>query len=160
MARQNNSISKESASANGGQPTNPPRRGKPFAKGNGGRKPGSQNRTTQIAAALMEGQANSLVQKGVALALEGNVPMLKVFLDRLLPKEPPIQLNLPPLRMASDAVEALAIIAREIAEGKISPSQGAAAASVVDRFIRALEVTEHEKLTIDVQQELKGIFES
>jgi hypothetical protein len=32
------------------------KRGRPFEKGNGGRKPGSQNRTTQIAAALMDGK--------------------------------------------------------------------------------------------------------
>ena len=101
-----------------GHARNTPRRGRPFEKGNGGRKPGSQNRTTQVAAALMEGQATALVKKGLAMAVEGNVPMLKVFLERQLPKESPIHLELPPLRTVSDAVEVLAIVAQAVGKEK------------------------------------------
>ena len=35
----------------------PAPRGRPFANGNPGRKPGSKNRTTLVAAALLEGEA-------------------------------------------------------------------------------------------------------
>ena len=132
-----------------------PKRGRPFEKGNGGRKPGSQNRVTQVASALVEGQADKLVQKGVEMALAGDTQMLKFFLDRTLPKEPPIQLELPPLRTASDAVEALALIAQAVAEGRISASQGAAVSSIADRFIRALEVAELSKRITDLEEGLK-----
>lgn len=131
-------------------------RGKPFEKGNGGRKPGSRNRTTVIASALMEGQEAELVQTGLALAKAGNIPMLKLFLERMLPKEPPIHLELPPLRTLSDAKEAMALITKAMAEGKISPSQGAAVASVTDRFTRAVEFTEISKKVADLEEKLNS----
>ena len=44
------------------QPTQPVARGRPFPKGNGGRKPGSKNRTTLIATALLAGEEEELVR--------------------------------------------------------------------------------------------------
>jgi hypothetical protein len=61
-------------------------RGRPFLKGNPGRKPGSKNRTTVIAAALLEGEAEALVRKAVELAKGGDRQMLKVLLGTLLPR--------------------------------------------------------------------------
>ena len=55
-------------------------RGRPFEKGNGGRKIGSRNKATQIAAALLEGEAKALVRKAKELALAGDVTMLKFLL--------------------------------------------------------------------------------
>jgi hypothetical protein len=130
--------------------------GRPFEKGNGGRKPGSQNRTTRIAAALMDGHCSELVETGRTLALAGNIPMLKLFLERILPKEPAIHLDLPPLRTAADAVATLAIIARKVAEGEISPSQGADLASITDRFTRALDVTNLLKRMADLEEAMKA----
>ena len=58
-------------------------RGRPFAKGNGGRKPGSRNKAMQIAAALLEGEAEVLLRKAKELALAGDVTMLKFLLGRI-----------------------------------------------------------------------------
>ena len=46
----------------------PNTRGRPFANGNPGRPPGSKNRTTLLAAALLEGEAEELVHKAVEVA--------------------------------------------------------------------------------------------
>ena len=62
-------------------------RGRPFAKGNGGRKLGSRNRATLLADALLEGEQEELIRKGIELAKAGDPQMLKFFLDRILPKE-------------------------------------------------------------------------
>jgi hypothetical protein len=43
-------------------------RGRPFAKGNGGRKVGSRNRATLLADAMPEGEREELVRKGIELA--------------------------------------------------------------------------------------------
>lgn len=51
-------------------------RGRPFVTGNPGRKPGSRNRTTIVAAALLEGEAEALTRKAIELALAGDVVML------------------------------------------------------------------------------------
>jgi hypothetical protein len=130
------------------------KRGRPFEKGNGGRKPGSQNRATLVASALVEAKESALLEKSLSIALAGDTQMLRFLLDRRLPKEPPIHLELPRLRTVSDAVEALAIIAQAVAEGKISPSQGAAVSSITDRFTRAVEFTEISKKAADLQEKL------
>jgi hypothetical protein len=54
-------------------------RGRPFTKGNGGRKPGAKNRTTQVAAALLAGEEQELVRKAVEVAKAGDVTMLKFW---------------------------------------------------------------------------------
>ena len=46
-------------------------RGRPFAKGNGGRKLGSRNQATLLADALLEGEQEELVRKGIELAKSG-----------------------------------------------------------------------------------------
>ena len=77
-------------------------RGRPFAKGNGGRKLGSRNRATLLADALLEGEQEELVRKGIELAKAGDPQMLKFFLDRVLPKERPVKIDLPPIEHRRD----------------------------------------------------------
>ena len=55
-------------------------RGRPFANGNPGRKPGSRNRASVVAAALVEGEAEELVRTALRLAKAGDVVMLKFLL--------------------------------------------------------------------------------
>ena len=90
-------------------------RGRPFAKGNGGRKLGSRNKTTQIAAALVEGEAKALVRKAKELALAGDVTMLKFLLGRILPRERLIMIDLPD---AADPVTALMGVLADLMHAK------------------------------------------
>src|SRR6266436_1254449 len=117
-------------------------RGRPFTNGNSGRKPGSKNRTTAVAEALLRGEEVELVRKAIELAKGGDVQMLKFLLDRILPKDRPVRVNLPPLERARDALEALAQLVRAVAEGEISPSEGAAVAQLISAYSRALDVAE------------------
>jgi hypothetical protein len=103
---------------------NPPR-GRPFQKGNPGRKRGSKNKTTQFAVSLAAGQGEEILDKAIKMALGGNVPLLKFFLDRMLPKDRPIHLKLPRLDYASDGVDAMAEIVDAVSSGRISPREGA-----------------------------------
>lgn len=91
----------------------PATRGRPFAKGNSGRKLGSKNRSTVLAAALLEDEQSALVRKAIEVALDGDVPMLKFLLDRILPRERVIRIHLPKIDFADDAVEALGQIIRK-----------------------------------------------
>src|SRR5450759_3966439 len=81
-------------------------RGRPFAKGNPGRPNGSKNRTTAIAQALLADEEAELVRKGIELAKAGDVQMLKFLLDRLLPKERLIKIDIPQLDFADEAIGA------------------------------------------------------
>src|SRR6516165_65195 len=106
-------------------------RGRPFQKGNCGRRPGSRNRTTVVARALVEGEEAELVRKGIELAKAGDVSMLKFFLDRMLPKERAVHIDLPEMARAHDAVDALGAIINAVGTGQIAPSEAAALAELV-----------------------------
>jgi hypothetical protein len=116
-------------------------RGRPFAKCNPGRPPGSKNRTTIIAQALLEGEAEDLVRKSIELAMGGDVQMLRFLLDRLLPKERSIKIDIPPLEFAEDAIDGMAVNVA-IAEGKITPREGAALSNLIAGYSRTIEITE------------------
>jgi hypothetical protein len=109
-------------------------RGRPFAKGNGGRKPGSKNRVTQLAEALVKGEELELVRTGIELAKARDRQMLKVFLDRILPKERTVHIDLPPMERADDAIDALGAIINAVADGRMTPSEGHAMASLVSTY--------------------------
>ena len=120
---------------------NPPR-GRPFQKGNPGRKRGSQNKTTLLAASLAAGQGDELLRKAIEMALAGNVPMMKFLLDRILPKERPVPINLPRLDYAGDSVYAMAEIVDALSSGRISPREAADVAQLVSAFTRSIEMTD------------------
>jgi hypothetical protein len=92
------------------------------------------------------------VRKAVELAKNGNIPMLKLLVSPFLPRERLIKLDLPRMEVADDAVEALAAIALAISEGKISPSEGAALAAVVNYTSSAIEVADVVK-RVDMLEE-------
>jgi hypothetical protein len=117
-------------------------RGRPFAKGNGGRRPGSKNQGTLIRAAILDGDKEELVRKGIEVAKAGDVSMLKFLLSRILPRERPIRIDLPKMEFADDAVEALGAIARAVTEGSITPAEGADLANIVNSLCRAIDIAD------------------
>ncbi|MGE5367833.1 MAG: hypothetical protein ACM3PO_11305 [Betaproteobacteria bacterium] len=126
------------------QPTasTPAVRGRPFAKGNGGRRHGSKNKNSLILEALSDGDKEELVRKGIELAKAGDVSMLKFFLSRILPRERTIRIDLPRMEFADDAVEALGTILRAVSEGSISPGEGADVATLVNTYARAIDIAD------------------
>jgi hypothetical protein len=128
-------------------------RGRPFAKGNGGRKLGSRNKTTQIASALLDGEAEILLRKAKELALAGDVTMLKFLLSRILPQQRPITIDLP---HPPDPVAALMDVVGAVAEGKVTASEGAALATLIESYRRASEYSELTKRMDDLEAKLEG----
>ena len=131
-------------------------RGHPFANGNPGRPQGSKNRTTLLAAALLEGKCDKLLGKAFKLAEAGNVPMLKFLLGRLLPRERLIEIDLPPLEFADDDVDALGHVMRAVSEGRISPSEGAALAALINSQTRAIDMTDLVKRMDSLEAKITG----
>ena len=137
--------------------TNPPAiRGRPFAKGNGGRRPGSKNQSTLILQALSNGDKEGLVCKGLELAKAGNVPMLTFFLSRILPRERVIVIDLPKMEFADDAVEALGAITSAVCEGKITPGEAAHLAALVSSYARAIDVADLVKRIDALEAKMMG----
>jgi hypothetical protein len=129
-------------------------RGRPFEKGNGGRKLGSKNRATLVAEALLKGEEVELVRKAIELAKAGNVPMLKFLLDRILPKERLVRVALPGLIGSPDGLEALAALIEAASTGQISPSEAAVLAGPVATYGRIIDVAELEERVEKAEQML------
>jgi hypothetical protein len=110
-------------------------RGRPFAVGNPGRKRGSRNKASLISAAMLEGEQPELLRIAIEIAKRGNVPMLKFFLARWLPRDRPIKIDLPRIVSTSDALNALQQILGAVSAGTISPAEGAALTALLTPFI-------------------------
>jgi hypothetical protein len=117
-------------------------RGRPFQKGNSGRKRGSKNKATILAASLAGGQGEEILRKAIEMAMDGNVPMMKFLLDRILPKERPIQLELPRLDWAHDGVDAMAKIVDAVSSGRITPREAADIGQLVSAFTQAIDASD------------------
>ena len=69
--------------------------------------------------------------------------MLKFLLGRILPRERLIKLDLPPMNFADDAVAALGCHHGCCgARARISPSEGASLAALIDTYTRAIDMAD------------------
>jgi hypothetical protein len=91
-----------------------------------GRPRGSRNKVTVLVEQLLENQAEELVQKAIASALEGDPHTLRLFIDRLVPrcKEPAIQFELGPTKTLDQVKAAMSNLLEAIASGQVRPDQG------------------------------------
>jgi hypothetical protein len=130
-------------------------RGRPFAKGNGGRKLGSRNRASLLADALLEGEEEELVRKGIELAKAGDPQMLKFFLDRILSKERPVKIDLPLIESRRDLTAGYAAIVKAVGAGEISPSEGNAVAGLLASIAKFIDDVEIDARLRKMQEELE-----
>ena len=123
-----------------------------FAPGNRanpkGRIPGSRNKATLAAQALLDGEVENLTRKAVELALEGDTTALRLCLERILParKEAAlIPINLPQVEGAADLPQLTAAILDSVAAGRITPGEGQALAALTSAHAKTLEIAELEQ---------------
>src|SRR5262249_22508400 len=93
------------------------------ASGNKAGKPrGARHKATLAAGTLLEGEAEALSRKAVELALSGDVSVLRLCLDRILPrrKDRPVSFELPKMTESKDAVSASAAIVAAVAAGELT----------------------------------------
>ena len=148
---------KSNGPSEGNRPSLSRVRGRPFEKGNGGRRPGSKNRTTLAAEALLKGEEVELVRKAIELAKDGDTQMLKFLLDRILPKERSVHVDLPEVDCAFDAVNAMGAVIAALGTGQIAPSEAAALASLVEAYARIMNVAELEERLENFEKELRDL---
>jgi hypothetical protein len=132
-----------------------PPRGRPFIDGNPGRRPGSRNRATVIASALLEGEAEELLRKAIELAKGGDAAMLKFLLGRMLPRDRLIKVDLGRMDFADDAVEAMSTIIDAVSEGKVSPGEAAALATLVKFYAEAIDLADVVKRLDVLEAQIK-----
>ena len=123
-------------------------RGKPFVKGTSGnpngRPRGSRNATTLALEALLDGQAEALTQKAIDLALTGDIPALRLCLDRILPprKDRPVSFTLPEITSARGAAALVSAVLSAVAAGELTPTDAAEIGKLIDSYVKAYETAE------------------
>jgi len=133
-------------------------RGRPFEKGRSGnpagRRPGSRNRATLAAAALLAGEAEALTRAAVELALAGDPTAMRLCIERILTpcRERTVKFLLPPIESVGDISAAMQAVTSALAKGDITPGEAATIAAVVESFARAIETTRRRAFAVDPLQ--------
>ena len=129
-------------------------RGRPFEPGNPGRPKGARNRATVAVETLIEGEAEKLARKAVALALDGDTVALRLCLERIAPvrKGRPVVLELPSVETAGDVLQALGAVIGAAGSGDITPDEASALAGVIEVKRRAIETVEIERRLVALEQ--------
>ena len=135
--------------------------GRPFQPGQSGnptgRPPGARNAATQLAEALLDGQAEALIGKLVERALAGDAAMLKLAVERIVPRRvrtPPFVL--PALNSVADFAPAMQAIARAVADGAITALDAAELARMVEIALRAVETGEFDRRLAALERQMDG----
>lgn len=117
-----------------------------FAPGNPGKPKGSRHRATQATLQLLDGQAEQITAKALAMALGGDTTALRLCLERIAPprRDAPVQFDLPKMETADDAARGASAILEAVAEGELTPSEGAHVMALIETYRRTLETTEFE----------------
>jgi hypothetical protein len=104
-------------------------RGRPFQVGQSGnpkgRPKGSRNKTTLLAEALLEGDAEAILRKLLEKAKEGDPTALRLCADRLLParRDRPVVFDLDEIKNPDDIAKASGSVLAACAEGTLSPDE-------------------------------------
>jgi hypothetical protein len=115
-----------------------------FIQNNPGKPKGALNKTTKAAVALLQGQAESLTQKAIEMALDGDLVALKLCLERIIPprKERPLELDC----NKANLKEIRADVIQAIVSGDITPSEGETVCRVINSSIMIEEKTSCDRI--------------
>jgi hypothetical protein len=120
---------------------------KPGVSGNpSGRPRGSRNKTTVMLEKLLADDAEAVARSVIAAARAGDMSAARIVLDRLCPvrRDQPIEIDLPSITGASDALAAMGVVLDAVAEGSLTPSEGEAVTSLLGSYLSAIEINDLE----------------
>ena len=117
-----------------------------FGPGNPGKPQGARHKATQAALALLDGEAEALTRQAVTMALGGDTTALRLCLERIAPprRDAPVTFDLPPMETARDAAKAAGAVLGAVADGDLTPTEGAHIMALVETYRRTLETSDLE----------------
>ena len=106
-----------------------------------GRPPGSLNKKTLEAQALLAERAEEIVTNLMDRAMEGHGTAMRLCMDRLVPtgRNRPVAIELPVIKTPEDAELALTVVTDELAAGKLTIAEASALITLIDRMLRLAE---------------------
>jgi hypothetical protein len=132
-------------------------RGRPFKSGNKlgrGRPRGSRNKKTVLIEELLAENSHSLLSKALKLAQQGNVPMLRLLLDRVLPRPKEAAVKIGPLPMGTpeELLQAQAKVMQELGLGQLTLNEAEQIFSLIESGRRLLETHNLEDRVRAIEQ--------
>jgi len=142
-------------------PSNPSQFQKGQSGNPAGRPPGSRNKATLAAEALLEGELERLTREAIDRAMDGDALLLRLCLTRLMPapRGRRVQLDLAGGGTMADVALSLEATIRAIAEGVISPLEASDVAEVIELQRRTVESVDLERRLAHLEQ-ISGEIES
>lgn len=134
-------------------------RGRPFLPGDprrcNGRKPGTRNRVSILAEKLMTDDAEAVVRAIITAAKCGDMAAAKMILERIaaLPKDRPVTFDVPSILTAADVSGAMQKLLEEVGAGRLTPSEGAQVAALLETRRRTIETEELAALLKGFEQQ-------
>ena len=98
-----------------------------------------------------------MTRRAIELAKNGDPTVLRLGLERVLPKRPglPISVDIPPVETTADVVAASAALLSSVAQGLLSPSEGQSVARVLEGHRRAMEMESLEGRITELENRLR-----
>lgn len=118
---------------------------KPGQSGNPkGRRAGTRSKALLALDALAEGEANEIARAMIEKAKEGDTTAGRMLLERIWPvrKGRGISFDLPEVQKAGDLPAAFAAVNRQVADGDLSPDEGALIGGLLEGHRKAIESNE------------------
>ena len=133
-------------------------RWKPGQSGNPkGSKTGSRNKASLATENLFLDEGDRLTRKCIEMALDGNIPALRLSIERICPvrRTAPIKIDgMPKVDNIDDMGKLTGFLLHAISDGKLSPIDGEILSRVADRHGKALEINQIEKRLEDLEKKL------
>ena len=94
----------------------------------------------------MQGDAEDVVRAVIAAAKQGDMTAAKIILDRIAPvrKSALVMFDLPELMTPADLPSAVAAVTKAVADGTLTPDEGASVVVILDAQRKAIELADHE----------------
>jgi hypothetical protein len=124
----------------------------------GGKRPGTKNRKTIMAAKLMAGiDVPRIMARLEKDALKGDKAAAKLILDRTIPPRRgfPIAIKLPAISTAADCITAMSVVMAKLASGTLSTIEASELSAVIDAARKAIELNDVEKRLHALEERFK-----
>ncbi|MEO9299006.1 hypothetical protein [Devosia alba] len=128
-----------------------------FTAGNPGRPRGARHKTTVAVEKLLDADARAITKKAIDLAKGGDTTALRLCLERIAPPRrgrPVLVTGMPTVTTASDVPAAISFIIAAVAAGELTTDEAADVTAILDKFVKAIEITDLEQRLKDIEGRL------